>query len=135
MGEVLIEFDLPDVPLNMNDSDTPAGRRETHRRRDVWKEAAYFATCAAFPGVGPEGRAMPPCDVYVSIPVLGNRRRDPSNWLPTIKACVDAVRKAGVWPDDDAEWVTTHEADLRPVSKADLMKSKVYIRLVPREEH
>lgn len=45
---------------------------------------------------------------------------------------VDAIVLAGVWPDDNPKFVTTHEPDLRLVPKEKLMKSKVYVRLVPR---
>ncbi len=77
---------------------------------------------------------MPPCHVFVSIPVAGERRRDPHNWYPTIKVCIDSMVTAGVWDDDTKEYVTTHEPDLRVVPKGELLKSKVYVRLVPRDE-
>lgn len=129
---VLIEFDIPEKPLNMNDGDKGRERRDYIRRKQAWKEAAYMAVCAAFPGVGPSGRAMGPCDVYVSIPVAGNVRRDPHNWYPTVKAIVDMIVLAGVWPDDTPEWVKTHEPVLRLVGKEGLMREKVYVRLVER---
>jgi hypothetical protein len=34
------------------------------------------------------------------------RRRDPANWQPSFKACVDGLVDAGVIPDDDAAHVT-----------------------------
>ena len=30
------------------------------------------------------------------------RRRDPANWYPSFKACIDGLIDAGVLPDDDA---------------------------------
>lgn len=39
--------------------------------------------------------------VIVTIPVVGNRRRDPHNWYPTVKAVVDGLVDAGVFADDD----------------------------------
>lgn len=130
----LIEFDIPEKPLNMNDGDQGKQKRDYIRRKQVWKKAAYFATCAAFPSEGPSGRKMGPCDVYVSIPVAGDIRRDPHNWYPTIKAIVDMIVEAGVWPDDTPDWVTTHEPQLRLVPKEDLWKEKVYVRLVEKTE-
>jgi hypothetical protein len=35
-----------------------------------------------------------------------NRRRDPANWQPSFKACVDGLVDAGVLADDDATHVT-----------------------------
>jgi hypothetical protein len=36
----------------------------------------------------------------------GNRRRDPGNWAPTAKAIVDGMVDAGLFPDDNAKYVT-----------------------------
>lgn len=131
---VLIEFDMPCAPLNLNDPDgSPAAMRSRRERKKLWIEAAYYATCAAFPGKGPNGRAMPACDVHISIPVPGERRRDPHNWVLTGKAIVDGVTKAGVWPDDNATWVSLPEPTLRPVEPSRVRHEKVYVRLVPRE--
>lgn len=133
MDEKVIEFDIPAAPMSMNDRDGSAKlRAEGFVRKEAWRDAAYYAACAASPGEGPSGRAMPPCDVWVSIPVAGERRRDPHNLYPTIKAIVDGITTAGVWPDDTPEWVATHEPALRVVAKGELMKSKVIVRLVPR---
>lgn len=38
------------------------------------------------------------------------RRRDPHNYMPTVKAIIDGLVDAGVWPDDTAEWVTVHDS-------------------------
>ena len=131
---VLVAFDPPAPPVTSNDRNGSAfRRRDIVSRKNLWLEAAYFATCAAFPGVGPDGRVMPPCDVFVSIPVFGERSRDPGNWYPTVKAIVDGIRMAGVWPDDNQMWVTTHEADLRVVrTRAEMVSAQVLVRLAPR---
>lgn len=135
MGDVLIEFEMPADPLNLNDPDgSEHALRQRRANKKLWIDAAQIATCAAFPGKGPKGRAMPPCDVYVSIPVPGERRRDPHNWTPTMKAIIDGVTRAGVWPDDNATWVKTHEPTLRPVEPTQIRREKVYVRLVPRRE-
>lgn len=130
---VLIEFEPPCDALNFNGSDSPAAMRVRRQNKKLWQDAAYWATCAAFPGHGPNGRAMPPCDVFISIPVPGNRTRDPHNWTPTLKAVVDGITRAGVWPDDNATWVKTTEPTLRVVEPSNLYREKVYVRLVPRE--
>ena len=44
------------------------------------------------------------------------RRRDPSNYLPSFKACIDGiVTDAGVLPDDDAEHLDGPDMRLGPV--------------------
>ena len=50
---------------------------------------------------------MGPCYVRVTFPVNDNRRRDSDNPAPTVKAIVDGLVLAGVWPDDSPEWVET----------------------------
>ncbi len=43
-----------------------------------------------------------------------NRRRDASNLVPTQKPAVDGLVRAGVVPDDTAEWVTEKMPKLHP---------------------
>lgn len=43
-----------------------------------------------------------------------NRRRDASNLVPTQKPAVDGLVRAGIVPDDTAEWVTEHMPKLHP---------------------
>lgn len=133
----MIEFDRPGPPLNLNSlPTTPYRARQWRATKNLWKEASSWATVKAFGDIGLHGaaRAMPPCHVYVSIPVVGNRRRDAHNFHPTIKPIVDALVEQGVWPDDTDEWVVIHAPELRPVPRAGIANEKVYVRLVPRED-
>ena len=50
-----------------------------------------------------------PSIVAVRLPVRDSRRRDPHNYYPTVKAIVDGLVDAGIWPDDTPEYVTTVE--------------------------
>jgi crossover junction endodeoxyribonuclease RusA len=43
-----------------------------------------------------------------------NRRRDASNLVPTQKPAVDGLVRAGIVPDDTAEWVTEKMPELHP---------------------
>lgn len=45
-----------------------------------------------------------PVHVIAEITYRGGRV-DPANAYPTIKAIVDGMTDAGVWPDDDSRWV------------------------------
>ena len=57
MSEVVIEFDLPEQPLNMNDRDGSARTRgRTFQKKEAWRTATYYAAVQAFGGVGPSGR-------------------------------------------------------------------------------
>jgi len=44
------------------------------------------------------------------------RRRDTDNPIPTLKACIDGLVKAGVVPDDSSEYVSS-EVVIDPVDK------------------
>lgn len=43
-----------------------------------------------------------------------NRRRDPHNWMPTAKACVDGLVDAGVFEDDNHNIVTGPDMRIGP---------------------
>lgn len=130
---VLIEFDIPAEPLNMNHGDGREARRQFVGWKMEWKNASYYAACQAFPGVGPRQRFQPPSTVHVSIPVADiDRRRDPINYAPTTKVIVDQLVRAECWPDDTPEYVTQEIPSLRRVPAAQLWKSKVIVRIVPR---
>lgn len=73
---------------------------------------------------------QPPSLVTVTLPVSGNRRRDPHNWTPTVKAIVDGLVDAGVWPDDNSDWVATVE----PVLDATATQVVVAITPLSKEE-
>ena len=55
------------------------------------------------------------------------RRRDPANWAPTAKACVDGLVDAGVFDDDDATRVTGPDMRIRPgFSRRDGLSLLIY---------
>ena len=70
----------------------------------AWREAS--AAAAHGLGRSPLKRGRGPCEVRVQFPVRDpGRRRDPHNTAPTVKAIVDGLVDASVWPDDTPEWV------------------------------
>lgn len=44
-----------------------------------------------------------PCNVVITIHPPTNRRMDPPNWYPTIKALIDGMTDAKLWDDDNRE--------------------------------
>ena len=74
----------------------------------AWREAAFYAAKQA------RLECRVPYLVTVVIPVKDRRKRDPHNWFPTVKPIVDGLVDAGVWPDDNSDWVTTTEPRLEP---------------------
>ena len=55
-----------------------------------------------------------PATVHVTLTFREKRRRDPHNFVGTVvKAIVDGLVRAGVWPDDNPQWVTVIEPEIR----------------------
>lgn len=98
----VIDFPRPEVLMSMNDRDH---WRKKAEKVANWRMAARYSTPRTT-------RDLPPCTVHISLPVRDRRRRDPHNYYPTVKAIVDGLVDAGVWPDDTPEWVTTIEPSL-----------------------
>lgn len=103
----MIAFPPPAQALTMNQRLHWAQRSKISR---AWRDAAGQA---AMRWVRTEGVTFPgPSIVTVALPVVGNRRRDPHNWFPTVKPIIDGLVDAGVWPDDTPAWVRCLEPDL-----------------------
>lgn len=120
---VTLTFPQPAPRLSMND--------RTHWRKKAaatkaWRE---FARSWAHKAGWPCCKATHvPCFVRVTFPVKDNRRRDADNPAPTVKAIVDGLVDAGVWPDDTPEWVETLGS--RFAKGADV----VTVELIPRDD-
>lgn len=95
---IVIEFQAPAQLLSLNDRMHWAKRASLVAQ---WRKAAW----ASAVGKGRLGPSL----VAVELPVFGNRRRDPHNFVPTIKPIIDGLVDARLWPDDTPEWVATLE--------------------------
>jgi len=76
-------------------------------RTKTWREAAAWRARQA---------KMPRIDrarVVGELRFAQRRRRDPANWAPTAKACVDGLVDAGVFDDDDATRVDGPDMRIR----------------------
>lgn len=72
----------------------------------AWRKRTYVAALSDHPQIDSPTRSV----VQLVIPVKSVKiRRDPHNWFPTVKACVDGLVDAGLWPDDTSEYVVTVE--------------------------
>ena len=95
----VITFDRPGALMNLNDRTHWAVKMKLVK---AWRTAARLASA----GVPLLGRSL----VSVDLPVRSAKKlRDPSNWVPTVKAIVDGITDAGVWPNDDSRYVVTEE--------------------------
>jgi crossover junction endodeoxyribonuclease RusA len=100
--------------------------------RKHWRPRAIavhtWRAYASAHGQALRSKGYPPSMVCVTLDVPDKRRRDPANFFPCVKAIVDGLVDAGLWPDDTPEWVTVVEPVLRVV-KGPLM---VEVTLRPR---
>jgi crossover junction endodeoxyribonuclease RusA len=106
-----ITFPQPAELLNMNDRLHWAKKA---RIVNAWRTATKWGTHAA--RGAQQFHGLPPSTVTITLPVKGNRRRDPANYYATVKPIVDGLVDAGLWPDDTPEWVTTTEPVLDPTA-------------------
>lgn len=98
---VRIEFPAPAPLLNLNDR--MHWRKKATRMR-AWRDAAKAGAVKA--KVGPQW----PSVVSVSLPVRApGARRDPHNFVLTVKPIIDGLVDAGLWPDDHSGYVATVE--------------------------
>lgn len=106
----------PAAPLSINQE------RNLHwaarnRRLDPWKITTFWLAKEA---KLPAAIDSAPATVTVVLPVRGHYRRDPANYYPTVKAVVDGLVLAGVWPDDTPEYVTVNEPVLTHTGNAEV---------------
>lgn len=111
---ITLEFLQPADQINLNDRHH---RIAEAKLKAAWREAAYYAACAWRAGPSTRrlaGRAI----VRVTLPVHTRSRRDPHNWIPTVKAIVDGLTDANLWPDDSEEYVEVRDPAFLVVDKA-----------------
>ena len=92
----LLEFDIPDG-LWMSANDRTHWAEKARRTRDVRRLARIKA--------GGHGPAPTPVLVTAVIGYPRAGTADPGNAAPTVKAILDGLTDAGVWPDDDSRHV------------------------------
>lgn len=119
---ITIVFAPPDRLLNLND-------RQHYMQRSgsvkLWRQAGWAYGNNARRKHGTQG----PSVVQVTLPISSGlkRARDPHNYTPTMKAIIDGLVDAKLWPDDNSDWVTTLEPVLDEGSR------NVLVLIWPRE--
>lgn len=98
-------FDPACAPWSINQERTKHWSWRSKRVR-WWRDTANVWARKAQHG------AQPPAVIHVTLPFDRGARRDPSNYLPAVKAIIDGLVDAGLWPDDTPEWVTVAEPSL-----------------------
>ena len=100
-NEWVISFEMPAPLLSMNQKPS----RTTTEYKQAWRDTAYYRYIEQWPGVGPKGRALPPCEAHILLPARTRVRRDSANFQATVKPIIDGITMAGAWPDDTDQYV------------------------------
>lgn len=103
--------------------DSNSDRRLHHyakaRKVKLWRDVTAWRS-----------RGMPTierCRIVCELRFGDRRKRDPGNWYPTAKACLDGLRDSGVLPDDDAAHVIGPDMRLGPVVHKDFQALVIHI--------
>lgn len=116
-----LRFAPPTKPWSTNEDRTMHWAARAKRIK-AWRVAARVAL--AEHGV----TEMGPATVSIELPFERGGRRDPMNYIGTcMKAAIDGLVDAGLWPDDTAEFVTIEQPLLRVRGDA------VVLRITPKE--
>jgi hypothetical protein len=87
----------------------------------AWRQRAQFvASSSRIP------RLIPYARVVAELQFGDSRRRDPANWAPTVKACIDGLVDAEIFEDDNFRHVVG--PDLRLGEK--VVAANVGVRLI-----
>lgn len=108
-NEFVVVFDQPNTPLSLNQSNSwHWAKRKRHL--DPWRLALRIAYTKA---IVRDELPVGPMGIHATFTFPRNARRDPHNYVATVKPLVDELVKLGLVPDDTAEWVSVAEPTLR----------------------
>lgn len=78
--------------------------------KEAWEQAAFYAWKEARSYDVFSALTATPCNVKLDLGFRANRKRDPHNYVSTVtKWVIDGLVYAGMWPDDNPEYVTVYE--------------------------
>lgn len=123
---IVLDLGLPPTPPLSINEERSMHWRPRRARTEPWKINAFWLAQQARLRQAVAGQRAA---VTAYLPVHGNYERDPANFYPTVKAIIDGLVLAGVWPKDTPEYVTVNE----PILVDDKIQSnaEVHLELLP----
>lgn len=128
---MILRFPVPDDPWSVNEIPSSVKAKiKQSKQKQAWRDTSTLIARSEMAKLGirrVEGQQLlMSSNVQVTIPFRMNRRRDPHNYVGTVvKAVVDGLVRAGLWPDDNPEFVTVLEPLL-------VVGTEVVVSITPR---
>lgn len=123
VDEIILEFKQPSLPLSLNKSNA-IHWAQRKRYLEPWRLAianAYIRINVI------KELPIAPLDIEFTFQFPSNNRRDPHNYVATVKPLVDELVQQGLVPDDTAEWLSVKEPKLE-VNKEQICTVKISVR-------
>lgn len=109
MKQYLIIFNQPSKPLSLNQ----AYSMHWSKRRKYFQDWELVLKMAYSTLIEREAIPQVAMDLEFTFTFAKNTRRDPHNYIATVKKLIDVLVKEGLVPDDTAEWISVKEPILR----------------------
>jgi hypothetical protein len=119
-----IIFKQPSKPLSLN----AAYSMHWSKRRKYFQDWELTLKIAYSMLIAREDIEVAPMDLEFTFTFDKNTRRDPHNYIATVKKLIDVLVSEGLVPDDTAEWISVKEPILR-IDKDNLC----IIKITPRD--
>lgn len=107
--EYLIVFEQPSKPLSLNQ----AYSMHWSKRRRYFQDWAINLKIAYSKLIAVEDIDVAPMNLQFTFTFNKKARRDPHNYIATVKKLIDVLVEEGLVPDDTAEWISVAEPVLR----------------------
>lgn len=102
-----LSFPAPAKLLSLNDRMHWAPKGKLTK---TWREATYWHCVDLYAHTRfVVIQKLEPAIIDIALPVRTAHKRDPHNFMPTVKAIVDGLVDAGWWPDDNSDWISVME--------------------------
>jgi hypothetical protein len=123
MKEHLIIFKQPSKPLSLN----AAYSMHWSKRRKYFQDWELNLKMAYSMLIAREDIEVTAMDLEFTFTFDKNTRRDPHNYIATVKKLIDVLVSEGLVPDDTAEWISVKEPILR-IDKDNLCMIRIKMR-------
>lgn len=120
----LITVPMKRPPMSSNDQRRMHWAVQAKAKKEVGETVTWLARRAGIKNLGPSV-------VSVTWFAPDKRKRDSDSLGPFLKAALDGLVAAGVWPDDHSDWVVETRM---AIDKSDTKNARLEIRIWERDD-